>query len=253
MSGTDVDMTTDAAWEEWATRDPYFGVITEPRFRRSVLDEEARRAFFETGEGHVDYLFSSIREHIDPAFAPRTILDFGCGVGRLLIPFALLAHDVVGLDVSHTMLLEARRNCDERKLHNVRLLISDDRLSTLKEAFDFVHSCIVFQHIPLRRGTAIFSELLRHLRPGGVGAIQLVYSKAHYAETDGVAPPDPSPPEQAEVITSVGADPVIQMNTYNINSILFNLQNAGIRRFYTEFTDHGGELGIFLFFQMPLA
>jgi ubiquinone/menaquinone biosynthesis C-methylase UbiE len=51
-----------------------------------------------------------IRRHINPEFAPRKILDFGCGVGRSPVAFAAMAEEVVGLDVSPAMLREARAN-----------------------------------------------------------------------------------------------------------------------------------------------
>ena len=34
-----------------------------------------------------------------------------------------------------------------------------------------------------------------------------------------------------------------------MNELLFLMQKAGVWRFHTEFTDHGGELGVFVFFQ----
>ena len=251
MNAPGSDMSTDDAWEAWGRKDPYFGVITDPRYRRTGLDAQARDLFFATGQGHVDYLLATIRRRIDPGFAPRSILDFGCGVGRVLVPFAALAGDVVGLDVSPSMLDEARRNCDERQLRNVRLLVSDDRLSGFDELFDFVHSCIVFQHIPAQRGRAIFLRLIERLRPGGVGAIQLVYSKARYAPTQGIPPPESLHRIAAEDVSSEDSDPIIQMNPYNMTEVLFAMQASGIGNFYTDFTDHGGELGVFLFFQMP--
>jgi SAM-dependent methyltransferase len=246
-----MDMNTDIAWEEWGRRDPYFGVITDPKFRSAGLNENAKREFFESGESHVHGVLATIRKHIDPGFAPRTVLDFGCGVGRLLIPFAKVVDEVVGLDVSPSMLQEAQRNCDELGLRNVRLLDSDDSLSTLTGSFDLIHSCIVFQHIPPERGRAIFSKLLQHLRPGGVGAVQLTYSKTRFASTHGIDPAPrattPSSDTSALLITP-DADPAIQMNPYNINEILFLMQRRGVQQFYVEFSDHGGELGLFLFF-----
>ena len=247
-----MDMSTDTAWEEWGRRDPYFGVITDPKFRGAELNQNAIQEFFASGESHVHGVLSTIRTYIDPGFAPRSVLDFGCGVGRLLLPFAKIATDVVGLDVSPSMLQEARRNCDAQRLGNVRLFRSDDALSTLTGSFDLIHSCIVFQHIPVERGRAIFSQLLRYLRPGGVGAVQLTYSKTRFAQTHGVAPPSLLPPEAAAQPPCTGADPEIQMNPYNMNEILFLLQKRGTSRLLTEFTDHGGELGVFLYFQMPI-
>jgi SAM-dependent methyltransferase len=246
-----MDMTTDSAWEEWGRRDPYFGVITDPKFRRSNINNHSKQEFFDSGQSHVNYVLTTIQKYIDAAFVPRTILDFGCGVGRLLLPFATVANDVLGLDVSLSMLREARRNCDARGLRNVRLLPSDDELSTLTESFDLIHSCIVLQHIPIERGRAIFAKLLRHVRAGGVCAIQLTYSKALFAASHGVAPPAPA--AVARCMAEGDSDPEIQMNPYNITEILWLMQDRGVTRFHTEFTDHGGELGLFLFFQTPSA
>ena len=249
------DFSTDDAWEEWGRRDPYYGVITHPKFTRSQITEESKREFFESGANHVDYVVGTIRRCIAPDFAPKNVLDFGCGVGRTLIPFAKMAQQAVGADVSTAMLEEARRNCDAHQLINVNLIVSDDSMSSLTDVFDLVHSFIVFQHIPLERGRLIFRSLLDRIAPAGVAAIHVLYSKMQYAETWGVAPP-PSPDASAaqhrpqpQPIQS--ANPEMQMNPYHLNELFFMMQGKGVRRLYSEFTDHGGELGLFIVFQMP--
>jgi 2-polyprenyl-3-methyl-5-hydroxy-6-metoxy-1,4-benzoquinol methylase len=244
-------MSTDSAWEEWGRRDPYFGVITDPKFRRGNITDDTKREFFESGAWHVNYVMKVVHQHIDVNFRPKRVLEFGCGVGRLLVPFASIAEEVVGLDVSPSMLQEAKRNCEESRATNVKLLLSDDTLSSLSGDFDLIHSCIVFQHIPIERGRLIFSQLLQHLNPGGVGAVQLTYSKARYAATHGIEPVALATALVPQSHEATGVDPVIQMNPYNMNSILFLMQENRVARFYADFTDHGGELGIFLFFQRP--
>ena len=253
--------STDLAWEEWGRRDPYFGVITNAKFRLSELTAEARREFFASGDVHVNYVVYVIRRHIDADFGPQRVLDFGCGVGRTLLRFAALAEQVVGMDVSPSMLEEARRNCEHYKCGNVQLLLSDDALSALEGEFDLIHSCIVFQHIPVARGRALFSRLLGFLRPGGVGALQLTYAKTRFADSHGIAPPEAAAPEVtppsafepalAATATDVTQDPEMQMNSYPMSEIMFLLQSSGVRHLHAEFTDHGGELGVFLFFQKP--
>jgi 2-polyprenyl-3-methyl-5-hydroxy-6-metoxy-1,4-benzoquinol methylase len=245
-----MDMSTDTAWEEWGRRDPYYGVITDPKFRSAGINENAKQEFFASGESHVQGVLSTIRKHIDPGFVPRAALDFGCGVGRLLIPFAKVAQEVVGLDVSPSMLQEARRNCDELGLQNVSLFRSDDALSTLAGPFDLIHSSIVFQHIPVERGRPLFEKLLQQLSVGGIGAIQLTYSKTSFASTSGLAPPELTRGGTPNPRASTDADPLMQMNPYNLNEILFLMQRRGILQFHAEYTDHGGELGVFLFFQV---
>ncbi len=244
-------MNTDLAWEEWGRRDPYFAVITDPRYRRVALDDAAQKEFFASGQGHVEYLLSTIRKNIDPLFSPRNVVDFGCGVGRLLLPFAAVAAEVVGLDVSEAMLQEARRNCELRNIRNVRLIQSDDQLSGLSGQFDLLHSCIVFQHIPFERGQVILAKLLQLMRPGGIGAIQLLYRNSTPRSVVNAGPTgadlgEPPPPAPA-----ADMDPEIQMNPYDLNLVFLALQRSGIRSFYADFTDHGGELGLFLFFRLP--
>lgn len=246
-------MNTDDAWEEWGRREPYFGVFTNPKYRRNAMSDEARREFFESGRLYADHVMNMIRLHVDADFRPQSILDFGCAVGRVLIPFARIAKEVVGLDVSTSMLAEARRNCDEQGAPNVKLLVSDDSLSRLEGTFDLIHSVITFQHIPPERGKIIFRELLTHLNAGGVAAVQFTYAKAWYAATNGVAPPAialpgapaSAPPEPVDP----AADPEMQMNSYPMSELLFIVQRSGVDRFHAEFTDHGGEMGLFLFLQ----
>jgi len=145
-------MTTDAEWEKWGRQDPYFGVITFEKYRNQNLSESAKAEFFQTGKDHIEHVMDVCRKHIDSNFSPRRSLDFGCGTGRLLLPLAGISEAAVGIDVSDSMLKETRKNCTEHQIDNVQLVKSDDQLSRLEGQFDFIHSFIVFQHIPVDRG-----------------------------------------------------------------------------------------------------
>ena len=246
------DLSTDSAWEEWAKREPYYGVLTDPQFRLSKLTETSRLRFFESGRESAADLMRQIKRHILPEFSPKTILDFGCGIGRLLIPFASLAEKVVGVDVSRTMLEQAQKNCSEHNLANVELVLSDDELNSVTETFEFVHSALVFQHIPVDRGRLILQRLLTRIKPGGVGAVQVLYSKSIYESSFGVEPPLAKLKWYQRRKSEVKSTTLqMQMNPYNVNELLFLLQGQGVKNFHAKFTDHGGELGIFLYFQVP--
>ena len=272
-------MSTDIEWERWGSQDPYFGVLTNPRFRKEGLTPEAKQEFFASGFAHVDYVVSACRRYIDEAFAPLRVLDFGCGVGRLLIPFAGFASEVVGIDVAPSMLDEARRNCVERGIGNVALVLSDDTLSAAEGQFDLVHSCIVLQHIEVARGRALFARLVDKVRAGGCGAIHVTFGWDVHAGTFGIPPEPPlAPPPLTDALSQAKAtvkrlleplglqqkpavalpevsspDPEMQMNYYNLSELMFIMQRAGVHRVHTEFTDHGGALGAFLFFQKPVT
>lgn len=251
-------MSTDLAWVRWGEQDPYFAVITDPAFRAADLDAAAKARFFASGAEHVSYVLDTCRRRVDPAFSPRRALDFGCGVGRVALPLAEQIDAVVGVDVSPAMLAEARRNAADRGLTNLELLPSDDTLSALQGRFDLVHCFIVFQHIDVVRGRCFFARLLEHLADGGIGALHVTTAKAYHPDTYG-QPPSATEEGGLRRLFSLGAakpppapdDPEMLMNPYNLSELSFLLQRAGVQRMHTEFTDHGGELGAFLFFQKP--
>ena len=271
-------------WEKWGRQDPYFAVITDPRYRSAKLTEESKKVFFDSGRHHALAVLAECRQRIDPTFKPKRVLDFGCGVGRVLLAFAEVADSVVGVDVSQAMLDEARRNCVEHGATNIELELSDDCLSKLDGGFELVHSCIVFQHIDIPTGRQLFRRLVELLAPGGIAAVHVTYGKAYHAERFGqppvsavktatntavaaVAASDPGPlktigrwmargaprtviealPSRAQRL----ADPEMNMNPYNLSELAFLMQSAGIQRVQADFTDHGGELGVFLYFRKP--
>ena len=246
--------STDKDWEKFGRHDPYFGVITDDKFRQSNLTDENREEFFRSGADYIKAIFWNIGQHIDPQFTARKALDFGCGVGRLVIPLAKVAQEVTGIDVSDSMLKEARENCDARSLENVSFVSSDDGLSQLDGKYDFIHSFIVFQHIPVERGEQIFNQLMERLEVGGVCVVHFTYAKNYKA---GKLLPliKKYVPLSKNFINWIKGRGFLsysmQMNAYNMNHLLLTIQKANVRDFYAEFTDAVDEFGLILYFKKP--
>jgi len=106
-------------------RDPYFGVITHPKFRLADMNEQSRREFFGLCVAHVDYLMRNDSPYVDPAFVPKARLGLGCGVGRTSF-HSPDCPAVVGVDVSVAMLEESRKNCEAHQADHSVLVSSDD-------------------------------------------------------------------------------------------------------------------------------
>jgi SAM-dependent methyltransferase len=265
------DTKTDSDWEGFARQDPYWAVWTENRFRTAQLDAAARQEFFASGESYIDHAFETIRLRLDGQFSPARALDFGCGVGRLVLALAKRCESVVGVDVSDSMLGEARANLQSCGLDNVTLVKGDDNLSGVTGRFDFVNTLIVLQHIPCPRGQRIFRRLIDLLDDGGVGAIHVNYSHATrrgHARFDQPEWPADAPAGGfwshltglrraarrgiARLIPRrkwPDAAPQIQMNTYSLNPLFHYIQEAGGREMYCQFNDHAGHYGVVLYFK----
>src|SRR5688572_6566246 len=111
-----------ASWDAFAAREPYFAVLTHARYLRANLDPEAEAEFFDSGEAYVAELYGIVRARVAPHFGPLTVLEYGCGVGRLLIPFARRATSVTGVDVSPAMLSLAKSHASKAGVTNIELV-----------------------------------------------------------------------------------------------------------------------------------
>jgi ubiquinone/menaquinone biosynthesis C-methylase UbiE len=249
-----IEKDVDRAWEYYGSEDPYYGVLTREEFRKGHLTPEARNRFFQSGQQHVDWITSVLRQDFDASFHSANALDFGCGVGRVLIPLAKVCEAVTGVDASAAMIAEARNNCSQCGLQNVSLVAGEEAFSRLKGPFDLIHSFIVFQHIPTRRGESILKELIGMLQEGGFGVLHFTYYtrrpliRKWLIELSKVFPALYG--LRNMIVGRPYREPMMQMNEYNLNHILRMLQEAGCARCRVDFTQHNSEnYGVVLFFQ----
>jgi 2-polyprenyl-3-methyl-5-hydroxy-6-metoxy-1,4-benzoquinol methylase len=152
---------TPSDWEDLARREPYFPVLTN----KGVRDE----AFLESGEADIALLLPAIAALLGRDVPLTSVLDFGCGAGRLTIPLARRAVRVVACDVAPSVLEHARNNARDAGLSNVAFVEARE----LEGQFDFICSLLVFQHIRPAEGYKIIRNLLRLLSPRGVAVLQL--------------------------------------------------------------------------------
>jgi SAM-dependent methyltransferase len=153
-------------WDARARENAYYFINNTLDYWRP--DEER---FWASGEETL----AGLQRELGVAPAPAdTVLDVGCGVGRLTRALAPRCRHVIGLDVSGEMIARARSlNGD---LENVTWVQGDGRsLEGVDDAgVDLVLSYVVFQHIPDPQITlGYIRDIGRVLRPGGQAAFQV--------------------------------------------------------------------------------
>ena len=249
-------MSTDRAWQQYGKDNPYFGVLSDERFRGASLCESALRDFHASGEQYVQETLALCQRHF-AAPVPTKALDFGCGVGRLTLALARHFESVTGIDVSQAMLDEARTSCNTLGVGNVRWCEKLEELAHEEGTFSFINTFIVLQHIEPTRGLGFIAAMLRLLDQGGHGAIHLTYAREKDRATLGVRPFGSKATQAIRRRLSAlhrrlaRRDPEMQMNAYPLNEVLFRLQDAGVQQVHTRFTDHGGHWGVLLLFAKP--
>jgi len=232
---------SDRDWRRWGETEPYFGVLSHPRFRMDAI-EGSRTEFFELGRLTVEERLAAAERHFGP-FERRRALDFGCGVGRLSLPLAGHFEEVLGLDIAPAMLAEAQANAARQGVGNIRFALSDDDLSRTADSFDLVLCCIVLQHIPVRRGMRLITRLLDRVAPGGVAALQLCtgrprapgaalryWAQRHVPGVHGLFNMARGRP---------WAEPLMQMNAYPLDAVLALTEAAGFEAPVVEPYDDG--------------
>jgi SAM-dependent methyltransferase len=160
---------TNDFWETAAERDPLWAILSDPskKGRRWTPAE-----FFATGRREITLLMYQLRQ-LGHAPASGRALDFGCGVGRLSQALGIFFDEVIGVDVSPTMLrlaVQANRTPDR-----VRYVLnqSDDLQQFSSRSFDFIYSDIVLQHVPLAAARQFIAEFLRVAKRDGIVVFQI--------------------------------------------------------------------------------
>jgi SAM-dependent methyltransferase len=157
-------------WDDLATLDPRWAILSTRRYKFGRWDTAK---FLLQGDREVQDLVARARSLGYPQ-EWRSVLDFGCGIGRLAPALSARFDAYYGVDLSPEMISRA---CE---LHsgstNCRFLLNQD--ATLdqfqEQSFDVVYSRYVLQHLTDRSVMLSYlRSFVRLLRVGGLLVFQL--------------------------------------------------------------------------------
>lgn len=145
-------------WEELAKEN--FKYYINTGFGREITDDQFKRS------GQEDYKKLLVNDGL--IWSKDSLLDFGCGAGRITEFMAKDFKSIVGVDIAPTMIVHGKKRLEGIK--NVKFLETDGINIPLPEnSIDFVFSYLVFQHIKDRNMVeGAFKEIYKVLKRGGV-------------------------------------------------------------------------------------
>ena len=155
-------------WDELASVDPVEAILydAKPENRRWSIPD-----FMASGEREIDHLLRVI-EGLRVPVAYGRALDFGCGIGRLTQALGRHFDEVVGVDISPSMV---RNACEWNALGDRCAYQVNGRpdLRLFPDGhFDLVHTTRTLQLMRGRLGRGYLTEFTRVLAPEGVLVIQ---------------------------------------------------------------------------------
>lgn len=151
-----------ADWNRRAKHHAQYWIATE--------DFHDDHKFSQSGQQSAQALLTTISPYYDPSW---TILDIGCGIGRMLKPLAHHFRYLVGIDVSGEMIEQSKKWL--QGLENVNTLETSgiDLSPFPPEHFNLVYSYVAFQHMPRQVFERYLEESHRVLKPQGYLAFQI--------------------------------------------------------------------------------
>ena len=158
-------------WDQKAAVNPLYAVMAVDKFinKNSYMKDWKRedlKILFRKGQKIYHYFLKPILMRSGLNYRKSFIVEYGCGIGRILKWVKKDGYNCASIDIS------------EKMLHYCKMLVRDiDQLYLLKNGVtklpdniaDVVYSCAVLQHIPkLSQIESTFHEMCRILKPGGI-------------------------------------------------------------------------------------
>ncbi len=152
---------------------------------RYIHKSESKEAHYR--EGYWAFSYYILNPVLKLGISPEsTVLEIGCGLGRLVIPASYYFTKCFGIDISEEVIFKAQERVDKLKISNIKLLPCDGQNIPLEDkSVNFVYSFLVLMHIPSKKMVRHYiKEIYRVLKPEGLARIQVRRSQSWLKSQD---------------------------------------------------------------------
>jgi 2-polyprenyl-3-methyl-5-hydroxy-6-metoxy-1,4-benzoquinol methylase len=158
-------------WAELGETDPMWAILSADDKRGGKWNQQE---FFATGREEIGQSLKDIQD-AGVTVHRGAALDFGCGLGRLSQALAEHFQRVDGVDVSSSMVRQARQFNTHAEKVEYHVNCKTDLSLFPGNRFDFIYSHLVLQHIPTRHQLLYIAEFMQLLKAGGVAYFQTIH------------------------------------------------------------------------------
>jgi SAM-dependent methyltransferase len=163
------------SWQEFGETDPYWSVLSDKRWRKEKMsDEAALEAFYATALDDIERFDVWLARNGVVANPDGICAEYGCGVGRVTAGLARRYRVVRAFDISASHLEAACRRMQACGISNVEFfLVREPQHLDALSGIDVFFSMIVLQHNPPPTIRLILERAMNGLNRGGLAYFQV--------------------------------------------------------------------------------
>jgi len=182
-----------ASWAELGETKPHWSVLSHDEYLPSRI-ASTEEQFFASGHVDRDWLVATLARAGRKPGDFTTVLEYGCGLGRVTNHLAGCFTRVMARDISRAHLAHARARSANAGLTNIEYDLATPPDLGMAEPFDLWFSVIVLQHNPPPIMAAILRRALKSLVPRGLAVFQIpTYARQYRFEIDSYLESAPTP------------------------------------------------------------
>ena len=141
-------------WNNFAKTNPYYYIDTN--FKGESFE------FWQRGIQQADLIMKNITKTLPQ----NTVLDFGCGLGRVLLPMSKYFTTSIGVDVSSEMIKLLNQHAVNQKC-TVKSYLTTENWQ--QHQYDLIYSVLTFQHIEnFELIKNYIQQIAKNLNKGGI-------------------------------------------------------------------------------------
>jgi len=163
---------TEQCWEKLGRAEPYWSVLSHDTFRMRNIEPRHVELFYKSGAAAVDDCIRTLERHGHALDRSWTVLELGCGIGRVGEHFSKAVLRYIGVDVSAEHLAKAEAHFQHEDLRNGSFSLLRDAIRD-DSGFDLFYSLIVLQHNCPPMMAWLLDTFLQKLNIGGFAFFQL--------------------------------------------------------------------------------
>lgn len=158
---------TAAVWAKLGKAEPHWSVCTADKFRQENLQDHLNE-FYGSGNDEIDLIKNALLRCGQKTFSFKSVLEIGCGVGRISFPMSRYTERLTACDLSVPHLDLARQRAKTTQTSNIdfKNVVHVGDYANLGK-FDLIFSVLVLQHNPPPVIEAILDGLMGSVQNDG--------------------------------------------------------------------------------------